>query len=171
MSSKNKNLSSVKSAVLISPEKLKVGVIVATWNEEITHPLYLGANDFLLESGLVSENITKLDVPGTFELPVAAKMLLQQFPLDGIICIGCVIKGETSHNEYINHAVANGLTQLSILSGKPCVFGVLTPNSMQQAIERAGGTHGNKGVEAAATLLQMIEIKQGFNKKGNSIGF
>ena len=109
---------------------------------------------------------------GAFELPAAAKMLLSQKSLDAIICIGCVIKGETKHDEYISHAVANGLINLSLVSSKPIIFGVLTPNDMQQALDRSGGKHGNKGIEAAHTAIKMIhlanQIKNGDKKK---IGF
>jgi len=171
MSSKDKNLSEVNPVEITDINKVKVGVVVASWNETITASLWKGVDSYLQEQGIIKSNIYKIDVPGTFEIPVGCKMLLQEYSLDGVIGLGCVIKGETSHNEYINHAVANGLTQLSVLSGKPCIFGVLTPNNKEQALERSGGKYGNKGVEAAATLLQMISIKKGFKKKGQSIGF
>lgn len=171
MSSKDKNLSNVSNTSILDVETVKVGIAVAEWNEEITNSLWKACEAHLLENGILKANLHVVQVPGTFELPVACKMLLQQYGLDGTIAIGCVIKGETSHNEYINHAVANGLTQLSILSGKPCVFGVLTPNDKQQALDRAGGKYGNKGVEAASTLLKMIGIKKGFKDINSRIGF
>lgn len=91
--------------------------------------------------------------------------------LDAVICLGCVIRGETSHNEYINHAVAHALTQMSIVSGKPFIFGVLTPNNEQQALDRAGGKHGNKGVEAAVTAIRMASLKQKLSTAKSKIGF
>jgi 6,7-dimethyl-8-ribityllumazine synthase len=133
--------------------------------------LYKGCYDTLLEHGTKPENIYSVDVPGTFELPVGARMLANSQKLDALICIGCVIKGETSHNEYINNSVAMALQQLSISSSKPYIFGVLTPNDMQQALDRAGGIHGNKGVEAAVTAIKMVELKKSLTEPDKKIGF
>jgi 6,7-dimethyl-8-ribityllumazine synthase len=169
---KKQNLSDVELIKHPKAAKWKVGVITAEWNPEITSKLTEGCISHLNNEGVTEDNIINIDVPGTFEIPVAAKMLLQKYPgMNAIIGIGCVIKGETSHNEYINNSVATGLTQLSLVSGKPCIFGVLTPNDMQQAIDRSGGTHGNKGIEAAATAIKMIAIEEGLNKKKTTIGF
>ena len=120
---------------------------------------------------MLEERIEKMLVPGAFELPVAAKMLLKKHSLDAVICLGCVIKGETSHNEYINQAVAQGLTTLSIATGVPCIFGLLTPNDQRQAEDRAGGKYGNKGVEAAITALRMAGTKKDLSKEKKKIGF
>lgn len=170
--SKKTNLSDYTPLDLNNVEEYKVGVITSEWNDDITFPLEQGCIDTLMTEGVTKDNLEKLRVPGTFELTVAAKMLLQQKPdIDAVICIGCVIKGETSHNEYINNAVANGLTQLSLVSGKPCIFGVLTPNDHQQALDRAGGNHGNKGVEAAVTALKMVALKKSLPKQSKQIGF
>ncbi|MEM1120782.1 MAG: 6,7-dimethyl-8-ribityllumazine synthase, partial [Bacteroidota bacterium] len=109
--------------------------------------------------------------PGAFELPGGAAMLAGKHKLDAVICLGCVIKGETSHNEYINQSVGMGLTNLSIASGKPFIFGLLTPNNEQQALERAGGKHGNKGVEAAVTAIRMAALKQDLGEAKKRIGF
>ena len=98
-------------------------------------------------------------------------MLHKSKSIDATICIGCVIKGETSHNEYINMSVANALQNMSVASGKPFIFGVLTPNSMEQALDRAGGKYGNKGVEAAVTALRMAHIAKSLGKANSSIGF
>ena len=149
----------------------RIGIVVSSWNEEITQALLNGAVETLEAAGVDNENIKIVEVPGSFEIPVGLKMLLQSENFDGVIGLGCVIKGETSHNEYINQAVANGLTQLSILSGKPCVFGVLTPNSMGQAKDRTGGKHGNKGVEAANTALTMIALKKSLVEPKSNIGY
>jgi 6,7-dimethyl-8-ribityllumazine synthase len=112
-----------------------------------------------------------VQVPGAFELTAAARILAGRETLDAVICLGCVIKGETKHNEYINQAVANGLTNLSLATGVPVIYGVLTPDTEQQALDRAGGKHGNKGVEAAVTAIRMAEIKKSYSKSAQRIGF
>lgn len=147
------------------------GVVVSDWNHKITHALYQGCLDTLLQHGAKEDLIKTVQVPGSFELPAAAKLLLGSGKYDAIICLGCVIKGETSHNEYINQAVASGLTNLSVLSSVPCIFGVLTPDNEEQALDRAGGKYGNKGVEAAATAIRMASLKKDLNKPKKSIGY
>jgi 6,7-dimethyl-8-ribityllumazine synthase len=173
MASTLKNLSSYDENNIPSAEKMEFGIIVADWNAHITHALYEGCYDTLLKHGAIAENIHIIQVPGTFELPAAARMLANKKPsLDALICIGCVIKGETQHDEYINMSVANALQNLSIATGKAFIFGVLTPNSEQQALDRAGGKHGNKGVEAAITAIRMAAIKEDLSgRKKGTIGF
>ena len=172
MASSLKNLSTYDDANMPSAKKMNFGIVVADWNEKITHALYEGCHETLLKHGANEDQITTVQVPGTFELPGGAKLMLQHKKYDAIICIGCVIKGETSHNEYINHSVANGLVNLTVMSGVPCIFGVLTPNDEQQAIDRSGGKYGNKGVEAAVTAIRMAAIKEDLKKKEKrSIGF
>lgn len=171
MSSADKNLSSYDESTLPSAEKLKFGIVVADWNEKITHALYEGCYDTLIKHGAKAENIHTIQVPGTFELPQGARILNKSKNIDATICIGCVIKGETSHNEYINMSVAQGLQNMAIATGKPFVFGVLTPNSMEQALDRAGGKYGNKGVEAAVTALRMAGLSSELKGEGSSIGF
>ena len=172
MASALKNLSNYDEENLPSAKEMKFGVVVADWNQKITHALYEGCIDTLIKHEAEEENIHTAQVPGTFELTVAAKMLLQNKKLDAVICIGCVIKGETSHNEYINNAVSIGLTNLGLATGTPCIFGVLTPNDEQQALDRAGGKYGNKGVEAAVTAIRMAALKKDLKKKEkNKIGF
>ncbi len=171
MASSLKNLSSYSNENIPDGSSFKIGVIVSEWNEHITSALFQGAFDTLIKHGLQEDNIYKILVPGAFELPVATKILLKKHTLNAVICLGCVIKGETTHNEYINQAVAQGLTTLSIATGVPCVFGLLTPNDEQQAKDRAGGKHGNKGVEAAITALRMAATKNDLNKDKQKIGF
>lgn len=154
-----------------SAQPFSFGIVVADWNAHITHALYEGCRETLLKHGAEEENLHLLQVPGSFELTAGAKMLMDSKKLDAVICIGCVIKGETSHNEYINYAVANGLSSLSMFYGKPFIFGVLTPNDEQQALDRAGGKHGNKGVEAAATAIRMAAIRAELKEPAKSIGF
>lgn len=171
MSSKDKNLSVYDPSSIIDAKGYKIGIVVAEWNHEITHALYQGCLDTLQKHGVENDHIHVIQVPGTFELPQGAKILNKQFALDATVCIGCVIKGETSHNEYINMSVAQALQHMSILSSKPFVFGVLTPNSMEQAKDRAGGKYGNKGIEAAVTALRMVQMAKDLAKPSSSIGF
>ncbi len=171
MASALKNLSDYNAETMPSAEGMRFGIVVSEWNTEITHALYEGCYDALRQHGAKEENIHTAQVPGSFELPAGAKILAGSEKLDAVICIGCVIKGETSHNEYINHAVATGLTQLSLVSGIPFIFGVLTPNDMQQALDRAGGKHGNKGVEAAVTAIRMAALKDDLKQQKKEIGF
>jgi len=168
---KKTNLSELREVKLKELDNIKIGIVTAKWNEKITSALTKDCKQTLLEYGITVENIIKITVPGSFELPMGAKLLLSREKLDAVICLGCVIQGETPHNEYINQSVAHGLMNLSLASGKPCIFGVLTPRNMEQAQERAGGKHGNKGVEAALTALEMIELEQRLDKKDRSIGF
>ena len=166
-----KDLSKTASIQIDNPESYEFGIVVSEWNEKITNALADGCKDTLLKHGIPEANIHTMYVPGSFELPAGAKLIMTGKKLDGVICIGCVIRGETSHNEYINHAVASGLTQLSLITNIPCIFGVLTPNTEQQAIDRAGGKYGNKGVEAAHTALKMAQLKKEANEPKKKIGF
>lgn len=173
MASALKNLSSYDDSTIPTAQEMSFGIVVAEWNAHITHQLFEGCYETLTKHGAQSDNIYILQVPGTFELPAAARMLAGKYPsVDAIICIGCVIKGETQHDEYINMSVANALQNLSIATSKSFIFGVLTPNTEEQAIDRAGGKHGNKGIEAAITAIRMAELRQKLNK-GNKgkIGF
>lgn len=171
MSSIIKNLSAYDESTLPSATPFRFGIVVAEWNSHITHALYEGCYQTLLHHGALEENIYVMQVPGSFELPAGARILSGRHQPDAVICLGCVIKGETNHNEYINTAVATGLIQLSIASGRPFIFGVLTPNDEQQALDRAGGKHGNKGIEAAVTAIRMADLKNyGIPQKGR-IGF
>jgi 6,7-dimethyl-8-ribityllumazine synthase len=155
---KKKNLSGYDSTSVPSAAGKKFGVIVAEWNREITEALLSGTLSTLKKHGAQEKNIFLVRVPGSFELPSAAALLARKKKPDAVICIGCVIEGETRHFEFICSAVSQGLVNLSLLTGIPCIFGVLTPRNMKQALERAGGRHGNKGVEAAVTALQMAHF-------------
>lgn len=171
MASELKNLSEFGPRGLPDASEKKIGIVVSEWNTEITSALAEGCLQTLEAAKVASNHIYRIDVPGSFELTVGAKMLLKRYALDAIICLGCVIKGETSHNEYINQSVANGLTSLGIASGVPCIFGLLTPNDEQQAKDRAGGKHGNKGIEAAYTALWMADTKGNLQDNTHKIGF
>jgi len=171
MSSSIQNLSAALTQEVPSAEGMSFGIVRAEWNTEITGALQSGCKDFLIEKGAKESDITCVDVPGSYELPMGAKILMGTEKFDAIICIGCVIKGETKHDEYISNAVANAIAQLGILSNTPVIFGVLTPNSMEQAVDRSGGKYGNKGVEAAATAIKMAKLKKENKGVKKSIGF
>lgn len=134
----------------------RFAVVVSEWNTEVTEALYSGASQTLLKAGVLPESIVRKNVPGSFELSLAAQWMAQQRDIDAVICLGCVIQGETRHFDFICHAVAQGLTEVALKYNKPVIFGVLTPNTQEQAMDRAGGKHGNKGDEAAATAIKML---------------
>jgi 6,7-dimethyl-8-ribityllumazine synthase len=171
MSSKDKNLSQYDESNLPDVSDYNFGIVVADWNKKITHALYEGCYDTLIKHGAQPDKIHTVQVPGTFELPQGARILTKNKSVDVTVCIGCVIKGETSHNEYINMSVANALQNMAIATAKPFIFGVLTPNSMEQALDRAGGKYGNKGVEAAVTALRMVALDKDLKGGNASIGF
>lgn len=160
MSSAQQNLSghTLNSNIDLSSKKLVV--VVSEWNEEVTESLYSGAVETLLQYGTQKENIVRYDVPGTYELSMAAQWAAQKDDVDAVICIGCVVQGETKHFDFICEAVAQGITNVSLKYDKPVIFGVLTPNTQQQALDRAGGKYGNKGDEAAMAAIKMIGLKE-----------
>ena len=146
----------VKSKVNLS--KKSFGIVVAEWNEEITEVLYEGAVSSLLANGVKKENIVRKNVPGSFELSLGALWMAEEKDIDAVICLGCVIQGETPHFDFICQAVAYGITQAGLKTRKPVVFGVLTTLNQQQALDRAGGKFGNKGEEAALTAIKMLNF-------------
>lgn len=149
----------------------KVGIVVAQWNPDVTQALLNGAKETLRKAGVQDQNIDIIDVPGSFELPWGARYLLSADKRDVVLCLGCIIKGETKHDDYIASAVANGIMQLSLTSGVPIIFGVVTTNTPEQALDRAGGKHGNKGAEAAATGLQLAHISKDKHSGKKKIGY
>lgn len=159
MASHLKNLSDFSHTTIPNGENFKFAIAVAEWNANITGALYQGAYDTLIKHGVKEENISSFPVPGSFELPGAAEIILhKKADVDAVICLGCVIQGDTKHFDFICEAVANGITDVGIKYSKPVIFGVLTTNDEQQAVDRAGGKHGNKGDEAAITALKMAEF-------------
>lgn len=138
------------------PGKKRIGIVTAEWNEEITGALREAAVSTLLEHGIARENIVLKSVPGSFELSLGSLWLAQEKDIDAVISLGCVIQGDTPHFDYICQAVAYGITEAGLKTGKPVIFGVLTTLNHQQAIDRAGGKLGNKGEEAALTALKML---------------
>ncbi len=160
MASAQKNLSEFSSGNLTDISRKRFALIVSEWNTDVTEALFSGAYQTLIANGAMPENIIRGDVPGSYELSLAAQWFAQRADIDAVIAIGCVIQGETKHNDYINHAVAQGLTNVALKTNKPVIFGVLTPNTQQQALDRAGGIHGNKGNEAAITAVKMLGLQQ-----------
>ncbi|WP_192822543.1 6,7-dimethyl-8-ribityllumazine synthase [Rufibacter sp. LB8] len=158
MASALKNLSDYNSDNLPDISGKKFGIVVAEWNKAITDVLCKGAYDTLIQHGAKPENIHRNTVPGSFELTIGSQFLAQSPEVDAVIALGVVIKGETKHDDYICHAVAQGLTQVALKFNKPVIFGLVTTNDEAQAWDRAGGKHGNKGVEAAATAIQMLSL-------------
>lgn len=156
MASSLKNLSDYSSTNLIDVSTKRFAVVVSEWNEEVTAALYSGAYQTLLQHGVKAEHILRKQVPGSFELTLGAQWCAQQKEIDAVICLGCVIQGETRHFDFICDAVAQGITQVNLTYNKPVIFGVLTTQTQQQALDRAGGKHGNKGDEAAITAIKML---------------
>jgi len=151
-----KNLSQYSANNIQDISNKKFAIVVSEWNEDVTESLYNGAVETLLKHGAQKENIFRKNVPGSFELSIGAQWVAQLDEIDAVICLGCVIQGETRHFDFICDAVAHGITNVSLKYDKPVIFGVLTPNTQQQALDRAGGKHGNKGDEAAITAIKML---------------
>lgn len=158
MASTLKNLSVYAKEGLNDVSTKRFAIIVSEWNDTITESLYSGALETLLANGASRENIIRKDVPGSFELTLAAQWMAQKENIDAVICLGCVIQGETKHFDFICQAVANGITNVALKYDKPVIFGVLTPNDQKQALDRAGGKHGNKGDEAAYSAIKMLSF-------------
>ena len=159
MSSNLKNLSNHDPATIPDGSFIKVGIVVSEWNEEITTKLLEGTLNTLKNNGVKEENINVKTVPGSFELPYGARIVAEQHSPHAVICIGCVIRGETSHFDYICKGVTYGITELNLDYDIPFIFGVLTTENKTQALDRAGGKHGNKGDEAAVTALKMAALR------------
>ena len=158
MKLRGQHFTKINSEDFSNLEKNKIGIVVSEWNKDITSNLLKGAQDKLIELGVKNENIKISWVPGSFELVYGCKELSKQ-NLDAIIAIGCVIKGETDHYDFICEAVSNGIMQLNISCTIPIIFCVLTDHNKNQSLDRSGGKHGNKGVEAAIAALKMISYK------------
>ncbi|MES2140039.1 MAG: 6,7-dimethyl-8-ribityllumazine synthase [Bacteroidota bacterium] len=161
MSSALKNLSDFNHTTIPNGAGMRIGIVVAEWNIEVTGALRDGALKTLLDNGVTENDIIVKYVPGSFELTFGAQLLCEDKSIDSVICLGCVIQGETRHFDFICDAVAQGVTNVSLKYNKPVIFGLLTPNTLQQAQDRSGGKHGNKGDEAAITAIKMVSLKKG----------
>lgn len=158
------NLSAYNPEGVPDAGKMRFGIVVSDWNREITWSLMKGAKKKLKKHGAKDKNIVIRHVPGSFELTLGAQFLAEYDDLDAIICLGCVIQGETPHFTYICQSVTQGITQLNMEYNIPFIFGVLTTIDQQQAIDRSGGKLGNKGDEAAVTAIQMAALQSEMEK-------
>ena len=159
MATIHKNLSSYDKATIPNAKDFRFGIVVSEWNDNITQGLLKGAIETLLENGVLLENIIIWDVPGTFELTFGSKQMANTQKVDAVIAIGSVIQGETKHFDFVCSATAQGIKDLNVLGDTPIIFCVLTDNNMQQAIDRSGGIHGNKGTEAAVAAIKMATLR------------
>lgn len=159
MATENKNLSNYDKAIIPNAKDFRFGIVVSEWNETITEGLFNGAVEALKDCGAVDKNITRWDVPGSFELIYGSKKMLEQ-NVDAVIAIGCVIQGETKHFDFVCDGVTQGIKDLNILHDTPVIFCVLTDNTMEQSLARSGGKHGNKGTEAAIAAIKMAELRR-----------
>lgn len=137
---------------------LKVGLLVSRFNSFISDRLLEGATDALVRHGASENDLTVARVPGAFELPVAAKKMVETGKYDAVICLGAVIRGATPHFDYVSAEVSKGIAAVSLDAGVPVAFGVLTTDNIEQAVERAGSKSGNKGFEAAVSAIEMVNL-------------
>ncbi|GAA4958823.1 6,7-dimethyl-8-ribityllumazine synthase [Algibacter aquimarinus] len=159
MATVNKNLSDYDKTTIPNASKFRFGIVVSEWNDTITEGLYQGAYDALIENGVLPNNIVRWNVPGSYELIYGSKKMQEQM-VNVVIAIGSVIQGETKHFDFVCEAVSQGIKDLNVMRETPVIFCVLTDNTMQQAIERSGGKHGNKGTEAAIAAIKMAELRK-----------
>lgn len=163
MATNLKNLSDYDVKSVPSAANMKFAIIVSEWNREITDALANGAFNTLIKHGANEENILKKYVPGSFELTLGGQYAAEYTDVDAVICLGCVIQGETPHFNYVCQGVTQGITELNMTYNIPFIFGVLTTNTLEQAQDRAGGKHGNKGDEAAITAIKMVDLHNEFD--------
>ncbi len=152
------NLSAYDKSAVPNAKHLRFGIVVSEWNSTITENLFNGAHQALIENDALERNITRLNVPGSFELIYGCKHLLKKEMFDAIIAIGCVIQGETKHFDFVCEAVSQGVKDLNLQYDIPTIFCVLTDNTLQQSIDRSGGELGNKGIECAIAAIKMATL-------------
>ena len=145
---------------VVAPEGMKVGIVAARFNEIIVNKLLGGAVDGLVRHGVEESNITAAWVPGAFEIPLIAKTMAESGEFDAVICLGCVIRGQTSHYDYVCNEVSKGPAQVALATGVPTMFGVVTTENIDQAIARAGSKAGNKGYDCALGAIEMVNLKR-----------
>ena len=171
MATAEKNLSQYDKDSIPNASNMRFGIVVSEWNDTITNGLLEGAIAALKENGAKEENIIVKYMPGSFELALGAQYLLEHLKIDGVIALGSVIQGETKHFDFVCNGVTQGIMDVSLKYNKPVIFGVLTDNTMQQAIDRSGGKHGNKGIECAVACIKMIATKEEITKPKQKVGF
>ncbi|MEI6677214.1 MAG: 6,7-dimethyl-8-ribityllumazine synthase [Mariniphaga sp.] len=160
-----KNLSEYDLNTVPDGKEMKFGIVVSEWNYEVTGALACGAVETLKKHGVLDENIIVKHVPGSFELTIGGQFFAEYTDVEAIILLGCVIQGETRHFDFICQGVAKGATDLNIKYNLPVIFGVLTTENQQQALDRAGGKLGNKGDEAAITAIKMVSLQNDFENE------
>jgi len=170
MATENKNLSHYDKATIPNAKDFRFGIVVSEWNSTITEGLYQGAYTALKDCGATEDNILRWDVPGSYELIYGCKKMQHQ-NVDAVIAIGSVIQGETKHFDFVCDGVTQGIKDLNVLYDTPIIFCVLTDNTMQQAVDRSGGKHGNKGTEAAIAAIKMAALRKSSNGFNRSIGY
>jgi len=158
MATVHKNLSVYDKSTLPNAKNFRFGIVVSEWNTQITEGLFNGAKAALLDCGVSEEHIIRWDVPGSFELTFGSKKMIATQKVDAVIAIGSVIQGETKHFDFVCSATAQGIKDLNVQTDTPVIFCVLTDNNLQQAIDRSGGIHGNKGTEAAIAAIKMAAL-------------
>ena len=158
MATAYQNLSSYDPAKVPSGENMRIGIVVSEWNPAITNAMLEGACKTLIKHGVKDENIVIDYVPGSFELVFGVRYLVEQKEIDAVIALGCVVRGDTPHFDYVCSGVTQGITDLNRMYDIPFIFGLLTTDTMQQASDRAGGMHGNKGDECAITAIKMVDF-------------
>ena len=160
MATANKNLSEYDIKSVPNAKTMQFAIVVAEWNINITSNLLKGAYDTLIKHGALKKNILVKYVPGSFELPIAAQTIIEKTDVDAVICLGSVIQGDTKHFDFVCNTTALGIKDVALSYNVPVIFGVLTDNTLQQAIDRSGGKHGNKGDEAAITAIKMVHFQK-----------
>ena len=158
MATENKNLSVYDKSKIPNAKDLRFGIVVSEWNGQITEALCQGAQEALVDCGALPENMLRWNVPGSFELTFGCKKMINTQKVDAVIAIGSVIRGETSHFDFVCSATAQGIKDLHVAYDVPVIFCVLTDVNLQQALDRSGGKHGNKGTEAAIAAIQMAVL-------------
>ncbi|MCT3774954.1 6,7-dimethyl-8-ribityllumazine synthase [Elizabethkingia anophelis] len=158
------DLSAYKPLHITNADEMIIGIVFSEWNDFVTHNLRDGAIETLKKEGLKENNIHVFPVPGAFELSYASMQLAKTGKYDAVIAIGCVIRGETAHFDYVCSGVTQGITNINLMTDTPAIFCLLTDDNKEQSIARSGGTLGNKGIEAAVTAMEMVEFKKNLNK-------
>jgi 6,7-dimethyl-8-ribityllumazine synthase len=161
MATAGNNLSQYDPTSVPSGAGLRFGLVVSEWNHAITDALRRGARETLLKHGVREEDVVERWVPGSFELAAGAQFLLEQHRLDGVVCLGSIVRGETPHFDFVCQGTTRGIMDVGLKFSLPVIFGVLTDDTLQQAQDRSGGRHGNKGVECAVAALKMAALKAG----------
>jgi 6,7-dimethyl-8-ribityllumazine synthase len=154
-----KSISKTSAKNTFSGDKLKVCIVVSQWHKDITDALLEGTFQVFEKTEIAQLSMEVINVPGSYELPLGAQWAINTYSPDAVICLGCIIRGETPHFDFISKAVADGIMHLNLSHNIPVIFGVLTTDTVKQALQRSGGKHGNKGADAAAAVLEMVELR------------